>query len=69
MSISNHGRVGKALELLKGGLGPFGEREVKAHFGENWDAEMRDTLSATRPAQEGGKPQAAQAALFADMED
>ncbi len=29
MAISNHERVGKALELLKTGLGPFVEREVK----------------------------------------
>jgi len=30
MAMSNHERVGKALELLKEGLGPFVEREVKA---------------------------------------
>lgn len=29
MAISNHERVGKSLELLKIGLGPFVEREVK----------------------------------------
>ena len=29
MAISNHERVGKALELLKSGLGPFVEREIK----------------------------------------
>lgn len=29
MAISNHERVGKALELLKAGLGPFVEREIK----------------------------------------
>jgi hypothetical protein len=28
MAISNHERVGKALDLLKGGLGPFIEREI-----------------------------------------
>lgn len=27
MAITNHERVGKALELLKSGLGPFVERE------------------------------------------
>jgi hypothetical protein len=27
MAITNHERVGKALELLKTGLGPFAERE------------------------------------------
>ncbi len=30
MAISNHERVGKALELLKAGLGPFAEREIKS---------------------------------------
>lgn len=29
MAISNHERVGKALEFLKAGLGPFVDREVK----------------------------------------
>ena len=28
MAITNHERVGKALELLKSGLGPFVEREL-----------------------------------------
>lgn len=27
MPITNHDRVGKVLELLKAGLGPFAERE------------------------------------------
>jgi len=30
MAISNHERVGKAMDLLKGGLGPFVEREIKS---------------------------------------
>ncbi len=30
MAISNHERVGKALELLKAGLGPFVDREIKS---------------------------------------
>lgn len=30
MAITNHERVGKALELLKTGLGPFVGPEVKA---------------------------------------
>ena len=30
MAITNHERVGKALDLLKTGLGPFVEREIKA---------------------------------------
>jgi predicted AAA+ superfamily ATPase len=30
MAITNHERVGKALEFLKAGLGPFVEREIKS---------------------------------------
>lgn len=32
MAISNHERVGKAMELLRQGLGPFVEREVQARI-------------------------------------
>ena len=30
MAITNHERVGKAMELLKAGLRPFVEREFKS---------------------------------------
>ena len=33
MAITNHERVGKALDLLKAGLGPFVEREVSRRPG------------------------------------
>ena len=29
MATTNHERVGKALELLKAGLGPFVDREIQ----------------------------------------
>src|SRR6516164_8259098 len=32
MAITNHERVGKAMELLKGGLGPFVDREFKSVY-------------------------------------
>jgi hypothetical protein len=35
MTISNFDRVGKALELLKAGLGPFVEREIKSAIAVN----------------------------------
>ena len=35
MAITNHERVGKALELLKAGLGPFVEREIKSAIAAN----------------------------------
>jgi hypothetical protein len=48
MAITNHERVGKSLELLKGGLGPFVERELKARYGDGWAFEVKDVLSDTR---------------------
>ena len=48
MAITNHERVGKALELLKGGLGPFVEREFKAKYGDGWAFEVKEILSDTR---------------------
>jgi len=48
MALSNHERVGKALELLRAGLAPFVEREFKAKFGDGWAFEIRDTLPDTR---------------------
>lgn len=32
MAITNHERVGRAMELLRQGLGPFVEREARAHI-------------------------------------
>ena len=48
MAITNHERVGKSLELLKAGLGPFVERELKARYGDGWAFEAKDALSDTR---------------------
>ncbi len=36
MAVSNHERVGKALDLLKAGLRPYFEREMRAAYGEKW---------------------------------
>ncbi len=54
MAITNHERVGKALELLKGGLGPFVEREFKNAYRDRAAAEVarfmgEDRLNAKRP--------------------
>lgn len=54
MAITNQERVGKALELLKDGLGPFVEREFKAVYGEKAQAEAEryasdDRLNTARP--------------------
>ena len=48
MAISNHERVGKALELLKEGLRPFVERELKTYHGDRWVSEVKEVLTDTR---------------------
>src|SRR5271166_2314159 len=49
MAITNHDRVGKAMELLKGGLGPFVEREFKSSYKERAAAELQRFLGEERP--------------------
>src|SRR3990172_3077991 len=54
MAITNHERVGKALELLKSGLGPFVEREMKSAYRDNAPAQAirlmgEDRLLASKP--------------------
>ncbi len=46
MAISNHERVGRALNLLREGLYPFVEREMKACCGNSWLAAVANTLPA-----------------------
>ncbi len=36
MATTNHERVGKAMDLLRDGLRPFVERELKAQYGKYW---------------------------------
>ena len=48
MAITNHERVGKALDLLKAGLAPFVERELKARHGDGWALQVREMLADTR---------------------
>ncbi|MGH7391734.1 MAG: Swt1 family HEPN domain-containing protein [Candidatus Rokuibacteriota bacterium] len=54
MATTNHDRVGKALELLKAGLGPFVERELTSTYGDRAGGEAarflgEDRLNAKRP--------------------
>jgi hypothetical protein len=48
MAISNHERVGKALELLKEGLRPFVEREMKAQHAQLWFEQARASVSESQ---------------------
>src|SRR5258708_11813955 len=48
MALTNHERVGKALELLKAGLAPFAEREFKDTYKEKSGAELANLLGPDR---------------------
>ena len=48
MAITNHDRVGKAMELLKGGLGPFVEREFRSKYQDRTSAETARLLGDDR---------------------
>src|SRR6478672_3969777 len=48
MAISNHERVGKAMELLKAGLGPFVEREFKSTCKDRAAVEFQRILGEDR---------------------
>src|SRR6202453_520238 len=48
MAVTNHDRVGKAMDLLKGGLGPFVEREFKSTCKDRAAAEMVRYLGEDR---------------------
>ncbi|MEX1138034.1 MAG: Swt1 family HEPN domain-containing protein [Bacteroidota bacterium] len=45
MAITNHERVGKAMELLKSGLQPFVEREMKAQHEQLWLIRAKESMS------------------------
>jgi predicted AAA+ superfamily ATPase len=48
MAITNHERIGKGLELLKAGLGPFVEREFKSTYKERVGIEAARFMGETR---------------------
>jgi len=48
VAITNHDRVGKAMELLKAGLGPFVEREFKSTCKDRAAAEFQRFLGEDR---------------------
>src|SRR5882672_1023118 len=54
MAITNQERVGKAMDLLRDGLRPFAERELKAKHGDRWSFEVRAALSGRQLGQNRG---------------
>ena len=69
MAITNHERVGKALELLTAGLQPFVERELKTTDSPEWFAETKRTLADSQLQLLGtpDKPQWDAAAILVTM--
>jgi len=69
MAITNHERVGKALDLLKDGLAPFVEREMKAQHSQMWLDQVRSSVADTQTHLFTGKgqPQWDSASLLAVM--
>jgi hypothetical protein len=45
MAISNYDRVSKALEILKDGLQPFVEREMKLKHEQRWFDEVKTAVA------------------------
>jgi hypothetical protein len=69
MAISNHERVGKALDLVKDGLQPFVEREMKSQHAQLWIEEARGAVSESQSHlfKKTGEPQWDAASLLAVM--
>jgi predicted AAA+ superfamily ATPase len=69
MAITNHERVGKALDLLKEGLQPFVEREMKSQHQQLWLDQVRQSVAETQTHLFSGKedPQWDAASLLAVM--
>jgi predicted AAA+ superfamily ATPase len=57
MAITNHERVGKALDLIKDGLQPFVEREMKAQHAQIWLDQVRSSVADTQTHLFSGKGQ------------
>src|SRR5688572_23578178 len=48
MATTNQERVGKGLDLLKAGLAPFVERELKSQNAQGWLEVVRQSVSETQ---------------------
>lgn len=57
MAFSNSERIGKGLELLRSGLAPFVERELKAEYGKQWLETVRHTFPKDQDAIKDGAVQ------------
>jgi predicted AAA+ superfamily ATPase len=69
MATTNHERVGKAMELLKAGLGPFVDREFKSVYKDRAAAEFQRFLGEDRPSAKKAPSSSDVAALLKIMWD
>jgi predicted AAA+ superfamily ATPase len=69
MALSNHERVGKALELLNAGLRPFVERELQATYGKDWVAQSGLLDPRALPGKKANQPRLDAHALLGVMGD
>jgi predicted AAA+ superfamily ATPase len=69
MAITNQERVGKGLDLLKDGLAPFVERELKAQDAQGWLGIVRQSVpeTQTRLFKDGAEPKWDAASTLAVM--
>jgi predicted AAA+ superfamily ATPase len=68
MAITNHDRVTKVMDLLKNGLKPFVEREMKAQHKQQWLVAARASVADTQVHLfRGSEPEWDAAALLAVM--
>ncbi len=56
MISTNRERVGKALDLLKAGLGPFVERELRSVYGTEAQSQARQSLSLVQERRLANRP-------------
>src|SRR5512132_1645090 len=50
MALTNNQRIGRALELLAAGLGPFVDQMLSRRFGEDWPSAVSDRVPANAKA-------------------
>ncbi len=69
MALTNHDRVGKALEVFNAGLLPFVEREFKAAHGDAWFEKANAILGRNQLGRSSASPQWDSASLLRVMWD
>jgi hypothetical protein len=50
MALTNNQRIGRALELLAAGLGPFVDQMLSRRFGEDWPSAISERVPANAKA-------------------